>query len=795
MKNSNNSELVLREPVNRIIPDINSGLNNSQVNERINKGWDNKAVEPPTKTVKQIFFTNIVTYFNIIFFIIALALLFVGSFKNMTFLVVIITNIAIGIIQEIRSKKTLDNLTILSQPKVNAIRNGKKISIYSDRIVIDDLVYFSAGNQICADAVIVSGEVSVNEALITGEADEISKKAGDKLLSGSYVVSGECLSCITAVGKDSFASQLTLKAQKSKKSKDIGLKKSLKTLIMIISFVIIPIGVIMLIKQSHFPIAENITSTAAAIIGMIPDGLYLLVSVTLAVSVIKLAKKETLVHDLNCIETLARVDTVCVDKTGTITDNSMLVSNIIPISSSLNPTEIIKDFVCNMPDDNITMKTLKKYFGSVPYVKASKVNPFSSATKSSSVVFPNNESYVLGAPEFILQNNYQNYISFIEPHIKVGKRVLLFASVSDISDNGYGRVTPLAIITLINPVRKEAPDTFRYFKEQGVNIKVISGDNPFTVSAAAKEAGISGYEKFIDLNGLSDDEVIEAAEKFTVFGRVKPEQKRLIVKSLKENGHTVAMTGDGVNDILALREADCSIALASGSDVACQVSHLVLLNSDFSSLPSIVAEGRQVINNIERSASLFLVKNIFSFVLALISIFASIKYPFEPIQISLISAVTIGIPSFVLALEKNNERIHGNFIANVIYAALPAALTDIIVVIGVLMFMTAYEIPKDISYAICTILMALVGFTMVFKMCHPFTKIRAAMMITIVVLFLLAIFILPDLFCIVAPDFGGWLVLSVFTLLIPSVIFSMTSILKWLKKALSTIFKSKEKLL
>lgn len=775
------NEVFMRSRITRVDSDYDRGLTSLQVRERLSGGWDNRPVESPTKTIKQIITSNVFTYFNIIFFVIAFALILVGSFNNLSFMLIIIINLMIGIVQEINSKKTLDSLTLLTEPRIRTVRDGREVSIPTEKLVIDDVIILGAGNQICADGTVIKGEIQVNEALVTGEADEITKKEGDKLLSGSYVVGGSCYARLDAVGADSFVSKLTLDAKKSKKKATKGMMLSLKRLIIVIGFLIIPLGIGLLMRHHYsldLNIKDNVTQTAAAIIGMIPEGLYLLVNVTLAVSVIKLAKKDTLVHDLGCIETLARVDTLCVDKTGTITDNSMLVSEIVPLRRDIDPTPLVRDFVYNMAEDNITMKSLKEFFAGEVGRQALEVVPFSSATKTSAVAFSAGEKYLLGAPEFVLKHQYSLYKGAIDPYVRDGKRVLVFAQTSSLIAKEADKVIPIALVTLVNPVRPEAFETFTYFAKQGVDIKVISGDNPFTVSAAARDAGIKGYENCIDISDLSNEEVEEVASKYTVFGRVSPEQKRILVRSLKKQGHTVAMTGDGVNDILAMKDADCSIAMASGSDVTCQVSHLVLLKSQFSSLPSVVAEGRQVINNIERSASLFLLKNIFSFLLAIISIIAVFEYPLQPVQISLISGLTIGIPSFVLALEKNENRVKGKFLFNVIYAAIPPALTNLIVVMGVILFADAFGMSSDIASSIVTILMGLVGFTMIFKLCRPFNKKRAALLIGLVVLFIAALLVMPSFFEITPPDYGGWLVLGVFTLLIPSVIYSMSHGLK-----------------
>ena len=574
-------------------------------------------------------------------------LIVVGSFRDLTFLPVIIANTAIGIFQELRSKKVLDELTILNAPKNTVLRDGREETVPAEELVLDDILLLKAGSQIPADATVVSGEVLVNEALITGEADQIQKKNGDTLLSGSFVASGECRARIEKVGKDSYVSQLTLEAKAMNDTELSEMIRSLDRLVKIVGFIILPIGIV-LFSQQHFingaSIRDSVTSTVAAVIGMIPEGLYLLASVALAVSVMRLAMQKVLVHNMKCIETLARVDVLCVDKTGTITDNTMSVKKVIPFRSEEMPdaggdaaadaeqtavseeggkaepetTEAeqealelaIGDFAAAMATDNITMKAIKDYFQKRSGKRPEKVYSFSSATKYSGAVFAD-ASYVLGAPEFILRDQYAAYSERIEYWGRQGYRVLVFATYEGVLDGEKltADVRPMGMILLANPIRENAKETFAYFAEQGVKIKVISGDNPVTVSEVAKEAGIEDAEDYVDASTLTDEKALfAAAERYTVFGRVTPDQKRQLVSAMKGRGHTVAMTGDGVNDVLALKDADCSIAMASGSDAASQVAQLVLLESDFSKMPSVVAEGRRVVNNIERTASLFLVK-------------------------------------------------------------------------------------------------------------------------------------------------------------------------------------------
>lgn len=779
----------VREPITRVTPDPSQGLSPAEVQERITKGYANTSVASPTNTVGHIIRSNVFTYFNLIFFLLAAALIAVGSFNNLTFMGVVLVNTAIGIVQELNAKRTLDKLTLMSEPRATVVRNGKELSVATDELVADDVVIFSAGNQICADAVLLSGEAQVNESLVTGESDEIMKRPGDALLSGSFVVSGSCRARLDKVGHESFVSRLTLDAKKSRKTERSGMMRSLTRLVQIIGIIIIPMGIALFLRQREMldlSTRENVEKTTAALIGMIPEGLYLLANVALAVSVVKLARKETLVHDLKCIETLARVDVLCVDKTGTITEPEMQVERLVPLQKE--PTEaqletLLADFTGNMSADNNTMQALKKQYQKRGCRKASAVQPFSSTTKTSRVSFGDDEQYLLGAPEFLLRDGYEMWRPHIEPYAASGCRVLMFARL------GADQIlTPLCLILLSNKIRANAVETFSYFTEQGVAIKVISGDNPLTVSAAAAAAGIPNADQAIDLSTVETDEALQqAAEAYTVFGRVTPEQKRKLVRYLKGAGHTVAMTGDGVNDVLALKEADCSIAMASGSDVACQVSHLVLLNSDFAAMPSVVAEGRQVINNIERSASLFLVKNIFSFVLSLISIFAVFAYPLMPSQLSLISCMTIGIPGFFLALEKNDSLVRGRFLRNVLFRALPAALTNLLVIGGALLFSSAFYLDEEMTSTISTILMGCVGFAMVFRISRPFNWQRAVLLVGLIVLFLAAMLILPDFLSLVPLDLQASLVLAVFILLIPSSLFAFSRALQWLAETIRAL--------
>lgn len=747
-----------RIPTTRYRPDHQTGLTAQQVQEHRMHGWTNQPVDPPSKTTKEIIQENVFTYFNLIFLVLAVLLCLVGSFRDLTFLPVIVLNTLIGIIQETRAKKVLDNLTMLNAPHAMVIRDGKKSQINAEDLVVDDIVIFEAGNQVCADAEVCAGEVQVNESLLTGESDEITKRKGDQLMSGSFIVSGQCHARLDKVGADSYISRLTLEAKAMQNTEQSEMIRSLDKLVKWVGVAIIPIGIILFIQAFVFQgegFRSSVTSMIAAVIGMIPEGLYLLASVALAVSSIRLAQKKVLLHDMKCIETLARVNVLCVDKTGTITENTMEVQDVIPTKEyeegELRPlSELLGDFMAAQSSDNITMEAMKRYFKIASGKKAVAKTGFSSASKYSSVTFEE-ASYVLGAPEFVLKEQYENYEEAISAHASKGARVLVFGTAKEEPDGKPLKeaVTPLAYVLLANPIRQEAKETFTYFAEQGVEVKVISGDNPLTVSEVAKEAGIAGAERYVDASTLHTEEEMRAAVlNNAVFGRVTPNQKRKFVQILKEEGKTVAMTGDGVNDVLALKDADCSIAMASGSDAAAQASQLVLLESDFSCMPEVVLEGRRVVNNIQRSASLFLVKNIFSFLLSLVSFVFMFTYPLEPSQISLISMFTIGVPAFFLALEPNKNIIKGHFLTNVFLKALPAALTDVLAVGALVIFGRTFGVSSaDISTA-ATMLLSIVGFMILYTISAPMNVLRSVILGGCIVGLLFCSIFLNDLFAI-----------------------------------------------
>jgi cation-transporting ATPase E len=730
----------LHKVLSRVDSRADAGLTRAQAAERMANGYANVSPDPPEKTALRIICDNVFTYFNMIFVLLMLCVIAVGEYKHLTFMPIVLINCAIGIVQELRAKHTLSALTFVAAPQAVVIRDGQSVSVPHTDTVLDDVAVFAAGNQIYADAIVLSGECQVNESLVTGEADEITKIPGDKLLSGSFVVSGECRARLDRVGRDSFVSQLTLEARKSAGRRRSGMMHSLSRLVQIIGFIVIPFGIILYYQQTRLlgrPAEDGVLSSVAALTGMIPEGLYLLVSVALTVSIMRLAKKRTLVHEMRCIETLARVDVLCVDKTGTITENAMTAHDVVLLCEDrFNRDDIdmiMADYMGCMKADNETMAALRSFFNGKPRRRAARVMPFSSSVKYGGVSFGEGETFLLGAPEKILTRRYDDYRDTIESRSAAGYRVLLLALYDgDISKKGIDAdVMPLALILLTNNVRPQAPKAFKFFADQGVDIKVISGDNPVTVSRIADEAGIRGAQRYVDASTLNTERKIKrAVEEYTVFGRVTPEQKRKLVRALKSAGHTVAMTGDGVNDVLALKEADCGVAMASGSDVACHVAHLVLLDSDFSAMPSVVMEGRRVINNIERSASLFLSKNIFSFTLAAMALILTLTYPIAPSQLSLFNMMFIGVPSFVLALEPNTGLVRGRFLVNVIIKAMPAGLTSLLAVLAAMKACEIFNIPDELS-TMATTLLAVVGLMMLCVTGRPLNTLRRALVIAV----------------------------------------------------------------
>lgn len=738
--------------IERFNPSTDKGLTSEQVKSRIENNLCNNSTELPTKSIKRILYENIFTLFNILNIILGFAVFYVGSYKNMLFLGVMLCNTAIGIFQEIRAKRTIDKLSIVSATKVNVVRDGKITPLHIDEIVLDDIIEFSQGNQIPVDCKLISGNCDVNESLLTGESDAIHKTSGDMMLSGSFVVSGKCYAKVEHIGEDNYASTISAQAKYIKKVNS-EIMYTLKKIIKVLTIVLFPLAIILFIRQynvesplssetvysvfgeinAHF--ADTIVSTVASVIGMIPEGLVLLTSTVLAVSVIRLSKYNVLVQELYCIETLARVDVLCLDKTGTITEGCMEVADTVTYGDLVekeNIAEIMCGLTSALDDTNATFLALKAKFNNPSAMVADNIMPFASEKKWSGVHFRNEGTYIMGAAEFILKEVPKDLKQLLESYSRNYRTIILAHSDNDFNDRDLpDNITVIGIVLLNDKIRDEAPETLRYFADQNVNVKVISGDNPLTVSDVARRAGIKNYDKYIDATTLkTDDDIKEAVEKYTVFGRVTPAQKKKFVIALKNDGHTVAMTGDGVNDVLALKEADCSIAMAAGSDAARSVSQLVLLDSNFSSMPKVVAEGRRSINNIQRSSTLFIVKTIFSTLLAFLFVFLSVPYPFEPIQLTLVNAFTIGIPSFILALEPNKERIKGIFLLNILKKSIPAGITTVINIIFCIIAMNMFSLDTQEYSTLAVCLTSATALMILFQVSVPFNKIRTALFIT-----------------------------------------------------------------
>lgn len=702
-----------------------NGLTSKEVDERIKNGQINTDSNPSTKTVGQIIRGNICTFFNLLNIILGLLVIFVGSYKNALFLGVIFFNIIIGIFQEIRAKRVIDRLSLVSAPKALVVREGKRKEIPTSEIVLGDLTELSAGKQICSDCKVLEGECEVNESLITGESDPVLKKVGDEMMSGSFVVSGNVKARVIRVGADNFAAKMTAGAKYLKKNNSVMLK-SLDTIIKVIAVCIVPMAAGLFLNsifRASQPTDRAVVSTVAALIGMIPEGLYLLASVVMAVSTIRLAAKRTLAQDMYCIETLARVDTLCLDKTGTITEGKMQVENTRLLIEDFPLDKAMTAFAAVMRDDNPTFNAVKARWGddkAAYEIKEVRTIPFSSAKKWSGAEFKQG-SVIFGAPEFILETDYEKIRPLCESAQQEGCRVLLAAySDKPFEDHELPKdIKAAALIYIGDIIRREAPETLAYFEKQGVDIKIISGDNPLTVSKIAGKAGVKNADRYVDAASLSEGDIEEAVKEYTVFGRVTPSQKLLIVKALKAQGKTVGMTGDGVNDVLALKEADCSIAMQSGSDAARSVSNLVLLDSNFASMPKVVAEGRRSVNNLQRSGALFLTKTIYSFILALIFMFLPLPYPFQPIQLTLISTMAIGTPSFLLALVPNTDIIKGSFIRNIMKNAMPQGIAVAVCSIASVLVAEFTDIPMDCMSTLTTIIVAAVSFFIVFRLMKP----------------------------------------------------------------------------
>lgn len=768
--------------------EILQGLSKEEVDKRIKEGNYNKALDNVSKTTKQIIIDNVFTFFNLLNLILATLVISVKSYENVLFMGMVIANTVIGIVQEIRAKKTIDKLSLVSSSKAKLIRESKEIEVDINDIVLDDIIKFSSGDEICVDSIVLQGNVEVNESLLTGEADEILKKQGDTLLSGSFIVSGTCYAKVDKVGENSYAAKITKEAKKRKKANS-EIIKSLNKIIKYVAIIIVPIGLILFLKQMYilnYGFKKSIVSTVAAVIGMIPEGLYLITTIALAVSVIKLGRKKVLVQELNCIETLARVDTICIDKTGTITQGKMDVREIIILDDKYNNNninDIIGAITHTLDDENSTFNCLKRYFKENPnWTCKNKVN-FSSQRKWSGACFEEKGNFVIGSPEFILNEKYISIKDKVENYSSKGYRVLLLSKYNkDLTNNKLDDdIEKIALIIIEDKIRENVEEIFDFFENQGVEIKVISGDNPVTVSKISQSVGIKNSDKYIDTSTIEEDDIDILVDNYTVFGRVKPDQKRKIINSLKNKGHTVAMIGDGVNDVLALKDSDCSVAMASGSDAACKVSQLVLTNSDFKSMPSVVMEGRRVINNIQRSASLFLVKTIYSFLLSILYLFIMQPYPFIPIQLTLISALTIGIPSFFFALESNNNIIKKGFLRNVIKQSLTGALTIVINILCIVFISYKMNIQHSQLSSIAAILTGFTGLIILFRVSIPFNNKRKILFTLMLVLFFSVIGLLGDKFMIYRLNFIQTIILVLFMIITPITITIISSIVDKVK--------------
>lgn len=726
------------------------GLTHKEVEEKIKQGKSNKVKIKTNESILKILRKNIFTYFNFIFLILTILLITSHSYRNLTFLGIIITNILIGIIQQIRSKITLDKLSLLDKNKYTVIRDGKEEEIDSDNLVEGDFIILESGKQIPADAEVVSGKIYVNESLLTGEQNEIEKNINDNLMSGSFVISGRAVVKLTNVGDESFSAKIMKESKKIKETKS-EMISAIDNIVKFAGIIIIPIGILLFIGSygvNGCSYEESVNSMVSALLGMIPEGLYLLTTVALALSSMRLAQNKILLHDMKSIESLARVDVLCVDKTGTITNNTMKVLDIFDknensLIDKKEDLKILAKYINTIEDKNITIDTIKEQLYGISTEKLSNIEKenFNSKNKFSFIKIDENVTYKLGAPEILLNKEYEELVN---KRTKNGERLIAFVEIKN------DKTIPILFISLKNEIRKNAKEIFGFFDNRNVQIRVISGDNPITVSSIAKQAGIKGYEKYIDCRELKNyADIQKAVKKYTVFGRVNPEQKRQIIKALKEQGLKVAMTGDGVNDILAMKEADCSIAIGSGSDAARGTAQVVLLDSDFGKMRNIVYEGRKNINNITRSASLFTYKNIFSLLLSIYSIIFAMQYPLEPNQVSLGSAFTIGIPAFLLTFEENQKKQqNGNFMRKVFTNSLPAAITSFLAIVAMVKFSDLFNVGvKEITTA-CSYLFFTGGFLILYKIIRPLNKYRTSVMFLCILGIILTINIMPNFFAI-----------------------------------------------
>ena len=779
-----------------------TGLTDEQVKERIEQGKVNADENPNTRTYKQIVRENTLTFFNFLNLVLLILVLMVGSYKNAFFVGIIIINTLIGIAQEIRAKKTIDKLAILTAKKSIVIREGKKWTVPTEDLVLDDLVCLKTGDQVPADAKVLEGSVEVNESLLTGESDNLPKNVGDELFSGSFVTSGEACCQIIHVGKDNYAAQITSEAKEFKRHNS-ELKNSLNAILKVISIIIVPLGALLFYKQYYVvgnTFKDSIVSMVAGVLGMIPEGLVLLTSVALTLGALVLANKKTLVQELYCIETLARVDTLCLDKTGTITEGTMCVERVEPWSEASEnkdtdeiPTEDedepdlheIENMMANLmyvlKDQNATIDALRKRFPAKSSMTLEHIIPFSSDRKYSGAVFEDNGTYLMGAAQFLFPEGREDILDVCQNYAEEGLRVLVLAHSTQMAEGTElpENLEPAALLLLTDVIREEAPDTLQFFDSQEVDLKVISGDDPVTVSAIAKRAGLKNAENYVDATTLETEEQLEeAVAKYSVFGRVTPQQKKEMVQALQKQGHTVAMTGDGVNDVLALKEADCSIAMAQGSDAAKNIANVVLLDSNFASMPHIVNQGRRVVNNIRTAASMFLIKTMFSVMLSLLTIFFGNAYPFEPIQMSLISACAVGIPTFLLAQENNYDKIDHTFLRHVFLNAFPAALTITSCVFAVMLVCQNVYHSNDMLSTACVLVTGWNYMAALKTVYAPLNTYRKVIIYGMQFIFFSAAVIFQKLLGLGSLDFGMIILVFILMTFAPLLIDVITS---WIK--------------
>lgn len=721
--------------------DNNTGLSKEQVQERLNKGLVNGISKPVSKTYYQIFKDNIWTLFNLLNFLIFIALLFVKAWTNTIFMAIIVCNVVIGIYQEIKAKRLVDQLSLLTKPIVTVLRDGNMQNIDITDVVIDDIICLESGNQVCNDAIVVSGFIDTNESLLTGEVDPIAKKIGAKLLSGSSVVSGRCYARVINVGDNNYATSLVKEAQKVKENNS-ELMDSMNKITRLTTFMIIPLGIIMFIEALYLrqdSLFNAVVFAAAGLLGMLPKGLVLLTSVSLANGVTRLAKKKVLIQDLYSLETLSHVDVLCLDKTGTITDGEMKVEQVLELNllDNYNNQEIIGSYLNASDDNNATFQAIDRYFKKNNIYQPTNKIPFSSIRKWSAIEFEEVGTIVIGAVEKIIKGDLPKEIKL---QMEQGMRIIAVGQTpKTVSEDKLPELKPLMILILSDTIRKYTKETLEYFHHEGIEIKVISGDNVNTVTAIAKKAGVKNYQNYLDMTTIKDSEIKSIIQDYTIFGRVTPSQKKMIVEALKDAGHRVAMTGDGVNDLLALKESDCSIAIAQGSDASKQISQVVLLNSDFTCLPDVLLEGRKVVNNVTRVAGVFFIKTIYTILLSLGCVLFNLEFPFIPLQITLIDLLIEAMPSFMTIFEADTRKIKGKFLPKVLSKAFSSAIS-IIVMFILIRLMTPYLGLSDLkSLTLMYITLGVISMAAVIRSCYPFTKLRVLVCLTMISGFVIAV--------------------------------------------------------